>query len=76
MRRNADFSGRQNRPGGPTGGIYDFRRTKERRNKISLPARQKTPAMSSKVSFIKKNANKIIKNNELTASKDWTNPKH
>ena len=43
MRRNADFSGRQNRPGGPTGGIYDFRRTKERRNKISLPARQKMP---------------------------------
>lgn len=42
IRRNADFSGRQNRPGGPIGGIYDFRRTKERRNKISLPARQKT----------------------------------
>ncbi len=53
MRRNAGFPGGQNRPGGPTGGIYDFRRTKERRNKISLPAGQKMPAMSSKVSFIK-----------------------
>lgn len=26
--------------------------------------------------FYKKIANKISKNNELTASKDWTNPKH